>query len=473
MLILAAGLLGFLPSSFNIDSWLGFVTGREIWQSGLPHHEVLTSMSHGITWVDQQWLAQLAMYGIYLLGGLGLVGLVNMVLIVSAVVGAVVGARKLGASPQAVLWVLPVCLWLIIPSHEVRTQEFAMPLFVATAYLLATDSRAPSRCVYWCFPILLLWGNLHGSVTLGAVLVALRGVTVAWERRNLLLHSARHWRRPLVLVLGAALCPLVTPYGVGIIAYYHTMLLGSSVMTNVSEWQPVTSVAKEAVPFFVAAAIALWLFGRNPSRTTLWEKLAVLVLIAAGIDVIRNLLFFGLFALMVMPVALAWGEHSEGKAAAPGRGPINAALAVIAVAAVVFMSAVTLIRPAATIELSFQRTGVLTAVERATRADPPIKVLADVRFADWLLWRDPGLSGRIANDARWELLTPAQMNGLQALFSVVGPNWKQAARGYRLIVLDTKHDPASAQAFSSEPGSRVLYRDGERIVILRSARAAA
>ena len=128
-------------------------------------------------------------------------------------------------------------------------------------------------------------------------------------------------------MLGAALCPLVTPYGVGIIAYYHTMLLGSSVMTNVSEWQPVTSVAKEAVPFFVAAAIALWLFGRNPSRTTLWEKLAVLVLIAAGIDVIRNLLFFGLFALMVMPVALAWGEHSEGKAAAPGRGPINAALA--------------------------------------------------------------------------------------------------------------------------------------------------
>jgi hypothetical protein len=349
-----------------------------------------------------------------------------------------------------------------------------MPLFVAVAYLLASDSRAPSRRVYWCLPILVLWGNLHGSVTLGALLVALRGATMAWERRKLLLSSARQWRRPLALALGAPLCVLATPYGVSILTYYHTMLFDGSVMKNVTEWQPITSVTVLAVAFFVTAAVAVWAIARHRSRTTLWEQLALLVLAAGSVDVIRNLLFFGLFALMILPVALGMGTRadSNGQSAIRGRGAINALLAGTALAAVLVGVFVTMVRPASTIELHYQRTPILRIVENATRADPSLKVLTDVRFADWLLWRDQALSGRIANDARWELLTPAQINGLQALFSVSGTNWKQGAHGYRLLVLDKKYEPAAAQAFMAEPGSRVLYDDGERLVILRSAHEA-
>jgi hypothetical protein len=474
LMALALALLAFLPTAFNVDSWLALVAGREVWQSGLPHHEVLTSMSHGVTWIDQQWLSQLAMYALYGLGGLGLVGVANTVLFAGAVAGAVVGARKLGAPARAVLLAFLLCAGLIVYSHEVRTQEFAMPLFVAVAYLLASDSRASSRRVYWCLPILVLWGNLHGSVTLGALLVALRGVTMAWERRKLLLSSARQWRRPLALALGAPLCLLATPYGVSILTYYRTMFFDGSVMKNVSEWQPITSVTVLAVAFFVVAAITVWAIARHRSRTTLWEQLALLLLAAGSIDVIRNLLFFGLFTLMVLPVAFGLGEGAESgrQSAVRGRGAINALLAGTTLAALLIASAVTMVRPASAIELNYQRTRILTIVENLTRADPSLKVLTDVRFADWLLWRDQRLSGRIANDARWELLTPAQINGLQALFGVIGTNWKQGAHGYQLLVLDKKYEPAAAQAFTAEPGSRVLYDDGERLVILRSAREA-
>jgi len=474
LMALAAALLAFLPTAFNVDSWLALVTGREVWQNGLPHHEVLTAMSRGTVWIDQQWLSQLTIYGIYLIGGLGLVGLANTALLVLGVAGAILGARKLGASPRAVLLVLPFCVGLIVYSHEVRTQEFAMPLFAATAYLLAGDSRAPSRRVYWCLPILVLWGNLHGSVTLGALLVALRGATMAWERRKLLLSSARQWRRPLALALGAPLCLLATPYGVSILNYYRTMLFDGSVMKNVTEWQPITSVAVLAVAFFVTAAFAMWAIARHRSRTTLWEQLALLALAAGSVDVIRNLLFFGLFTLMVLPVALGAGARadSDGQPAVRGRGAINALLAGTALAALLIASVVTMARPASTIELAYQRTRILTIVENVTRADSSLKVLTDVRFADWLLWRDQALSGRIANDARWELLTPAQMNGLQAVFTASGRNWKRGARGYRLLVLDEKYEPAAVKAFRSEPGSRVLYDDGERMVILRSAHEA-
>jgi hypothetical protein len=472
---LAAVLLANLPSAFDVDSWLALVAGRDLWQNGLPHHETLTVLAHGSAWIDQQWLSQLGSYGLFRVGGLALWGVTNVGLIVLAVTGAIVGARRLGGHPKAVMAVLPLCLFMIVPSRQVRTQEFAMPLFVALVYLLATDSRKPSRRVYWCLPILVLWANLHGTVTVGALLVALRGVTVAWERRETLTSSLRQWRRPLVLALGGPLCLLLTPYGFGILGYYRTMLLGSALRHTVTEWQPVTSSPGTAAVFFLAAAIAVWSFGRFASRTTMWERIALLVLVAGSILVIRNILFFGLFALMVMPVSLAIGNRTQG-VVRPGadrwRGRINALLAFAAVATVLIALTATLGRPAATLELGYQRPAMLAAVQRATLADPSLKVLAEDRFADWLLWRDPALSGRIANDVRFELLSASQLTRLNAVFGVIGPNWKQGAQGYRVIVMDKQYVANAAQAFLHEAGSRVLYDDGVRLVILRNASAA-
>ena len=55
-----AGLAGF---ELVGDSWLTLVSGREVVQQGLPQHDQLMAMSHGVRWVDQQWLAHLTYYG--------------------------------------------------------------------------------------------------------------------------------------------------------------------------------------------------------------------------------------------------------------------------------------------------------------------------------------------------------------------------------------------------------------------------
>jgi hypothetical protein len=55
------------------------------------------------------------------------------------------------------------------------------------------------------------------------------------------------------------------------------------------------------------------------------------------------------------------------------------------------------------------------------------------------------------------------------VFAALGTGWKRAARGYRLIVIDRNAAPEGAQGFLAEPGRRILYDDGQRIVILRSA----
>jgi hypothetical protein len=470
--LLAVVLLVQLPQEINVDSWLALVTGRMVWQTGIPHHETLTVMSHGIAWIDQQWLAQLASYAIYLVGGLGLLGVVNVGLLVSGIAIATFAARRLRAPFRSVLVALPACVAMVTPSREVRTQEFIVPLFMLLVYLLARDSREPSRRVFWCLPILVLWANLHGTVTMGAMLVALYGACVLCQRRHALLRSAREWRRPLALILGAGVSILLTPYGLAIVGYYRATMVNSTLRHSVTEWQPITSTPTTAVALFIVAGVALWSFGRNPSKTTTWEKLALLVLAVSAITIVRNALFFGLFALMIVPVSVAWGERGPQARSDSRRILINGTAAAIALGALALAAVATLVRPPSALEYGYQRPQVLAAVQRVTRADPSIRVMADERVDDWLLWRDPALSGRIANDVRFELLTGAQIQSLDSLFGQIGPGWKHAAHGYRLLVLDKRDDPGAFVTFRHEPGARVLYDDGERLVILRSAGAA-
>jgi hypothetical protein len=48
----------------------------------------------------------------------------------------------------------------------------------------------------------------------------------------------------------------------------------------------------------------------------------------------------------------------------------------------------------------------------------------------------------------------------------------RAAAGYRLLVLNRAVSRNSIAVFEHQPGSRVLYRDPEAVVILRTAAAA-
>src|SRR5262245_61706893 len=68
----AAVLITHLRSALAADGWMALLSGRVVAQHGLPSHDTLTIWGHGSTWVDQQWLAQLSLYGLDRVGGLQL-----------------------------------------------------------------------------------------------------------------------------------------------------------------------------------------------------------------------------------------------------------------------------------------------------------------------------------------------------------------------------------------------------------------
>ncbi len=464
----AVAMLVVLPAGIVQDSWLALVAGREVAHGGIPHHETLTVLSHGRPWIDQQWLAQLWMYWLYRVGGIALVGVANMGLVVLGVAGAALAARRLGAGASSTARVLALVVWVVILASVVRTQPYAYPLFVATLYLLARDSRRPDRSIWWCLPLLVLWGNLHGSVSLGAGLVSLRGLTVFWERRTALLDRVHAWLRPAILTVAPPLCLLVNPYGASIVGYYHATLLNRAFSKFLAEWQPVTASPVLGVLFFVTATITVWSFGRHAGRTTLWERCALLVLAAGAIIAVRSVVWFDLTALVLLPVSIDAAVRSrQRKRRAPPA--LKLALLILAVAAFGIAFTHTLTSTTSSLEASSPNLA-LVAVRDAVVGDPRLRVYADVTFADWLLWRLPAVRGRVSSDARYELLSFNQIEAIVNLDHEQGSDWQQAADGFRLLVLDPTTEHSAIAGFERERGRRILYQSGFAVVILRAAR---
>ena len=178
LVVLLAGfglifLLVFPPALLVNDSWLNLMAGREVFENGLPSRDEITVYGLGATWTDQQWLAQLFMYGVYSLGGHALLSIATCVFVVSAFAIATAAARSLGAGPRAI-WVMFLPVLVAAPwGWSIRAQMLALPLFTGLLWLLASEARNPSRRIWLALPLLVVWAQIHGSVALGALLVML------------------------------------------------------------------------------------------------------------------------------------------------------------------------------------------------------------------------------------------------------------------------------------------------------------
>ena len=452
----AAIILGKIPAHLNQDAWLALVDGRYVAQHGLPHHDTLAVLTHGARWIDQQWLAQLVIYRLDQIGGLRLYSLVYVMLTVGSLAFAIAAARRLGGSAKHVVWVLPLAAFLyFVGSFQIRTQGFAYPLFVGTVWLLAADARRPSRRVLLVLPLLILWANLHGSASLGAGIVALYGACRLTDE----LRKRRISARAGALLLGAPLCLLGTPYGLSGISYYRDTLMNPAFKALVVEWQPVSSFTVLAVPFFAAALATVWMLGYSRGRVRSFEALTLLILIAGAITAVRNITWFALAALILLPGILT----AELRDTRPSvrRPQLNLAL-VASSAAILLMSLGGVVaHSSAWFESGYDAPALDRAAALAER-HPSVRIYADGHYADWLLWHHPALAGRIAYDSRLELLTDIQLHDLAALPEIVPLGTKSVLSGFGLLVLDTKG--SESHLLLAQPGTTVVAR-GRGVVL--------
>jgi hypothetical protein len=441
-----------LTAQISQDTWLELVAGREIVRHGIPVHDTLTSWTLGRRWVDEQWLAQLLAYALYRAGGLTLLAFAHVASVCGSVVLALRTAGKLGAGARARAWLLTAAAGpVMLNAANVRTQSFVYPLFVLVLSLLVVDARRPSRRVFLVPPLLVLWANLHGSVVVAAALAVLAAACGA----------PRGPLRSLLLAAGAAAAPLATPWGFATVDYYQATLLNPLFKQVVTEWRP-TTLQLLTVPLYVAAAATIWLVAQQRRRLSAFEVAAPLALVALSFSAVRNgvWLGFGLIVLLARPLAVALGARELA------RPRLNVLIATAAVAVL----AVRAVGVAAGGERRFERgfpSGAAAAIAQAATRDTRAVVFSNERWADWLLFRVPQLRGRVAYDARLELLDEKQLLSVYVWRNELGARWQRVPGKASLIVLDLAYEQPLARVLAREH-VHVLYRDRRIVVFSRS-----
>jgi hypothetical protein len=449
-----------MPKLIVQDTWLAFVDGRLIAAGGLPHVDTLTFWSLGRPWTDQQWGAHLALYELARHGGVRAAVLFGIACVVGALVAAAIATRRLGASPRsaAIGLLLPLvgAPWLT----QVRTQSFALVPFVLVYALLALDARNPGRRVLLVLPLLVVWANLHGSVALAAGLVALYGLT-------LLRHTSAR-RRAVLLVVGAPLCVLASPYGLDLVDYYRLMLLHPPLADFVREWRPPAVEAVTAV-FFLSAFATTALWSRHHRVLTSFERWALALLLLGALTAVRNAVWFELAAAISFPRLLdaAW---SSTVAPTLGVRRINLVLGSAATVAAVLVIGTHVARPAAWLE---RDRPPAAAAAVAAAAGPHGIVLADDEHADWLLWQQPSLEGRVAYDVRFELFDRRQLVQISRLQQASRPVWARCGAGATVVTFAGNEELRLVrEAGVLAPGARAVASGSHFAAVVQPARVA-
>lgn len=446
----AALLFIALNRLISTDGWLALVAGRLIAERGLPSEDTLTVTAAGRPWIDQQWLAQLAFYGLERAGGLGLLLVVHAALVVAGFAGAIVLARRRGGSPGTVAAVSVVALLpYVLTTHTVRAQSLAYVGFVLLLAILTTRAPLSRRNAVVALVLVALWANLHGSVLVAAMLVSLRGVVdLVGGRRDL-----PSW----LLAVAPWGCVLASPYATSLPEYYASTAFNESFGTYLAQWQP-TTLSPVSAPLILLVLTFVWLLGRSGCAYSPYEKLSGAALLVLALLAVRHWPWFSLFAVAFIPRGLR-RERDEPQARGVAR--INIVLAAAAVGLFVLAAVSTAGRPASWLAESFPPAGA-RAVASFTREHPDATVYATVRYADWLLWELPWLEGRLAYDARFELLERDELER-NVLFRADPIFVPQILRSNEVVVVDRVNEQRVLAALESQ--TRPVY-SGRRLLVL-------
>jgi hypothetical protein len=450
----AAALVAVMPLLLVQDSWLSFVDGRLIARSWLPHADTLTLWTLGRHWVDQQWAAHLLLYELVQRGGLAAAAGFGVACVVGTLVVVAVSARRLGASPRstALALMLPVLAapWLV----QLRSQSLALIPFVLVYGLLAFDARKPGRRVLWVLPILAVWANLHGSAALGAGIVLVYGLSLVRSRGR---------ARGLLLVVAAPLCLLASPYGLALVPYYRLMLLHPPLASVVSEWKPPAVSAVTAIFFASAFGLAV-LWGAHRRVLTSFERWALPLLLVFALSAVRNTIWFELAAAVALPrlIDAAWHPNSE---LTPALRRANLLLASTALGAVLLVSVVEFSRSPAWFDRdSPPEAAAAVAASGGTSGI----VVADDEHADWLLWLQPSLIGRVAYDVRFELFDSRELQEIELIHHGSHPIWRRCVSQARVVTFDGPNDEEAARREQLlAHGSRTIFNSPGFIAVLQ------
>jgi hypothetical protein len=285
--------LGFIigfPHYLYADLGWQLAEGRMLWAGTFPSR--LPEAFDAVRWIDHEWLFELLAWPWWAHGLWPLAAALCTALVAVVPLVAVAIARRYGASPYGANAAGYLTIASTVTSYAPRPQTGAEICFALLLFVLLGQLRRP----WIVLPLTIVWANLHGSVVLAPVLVALVAVGRAIETGRL--------ARPYAIAFACALAgTLLTPAGIGTWTEAAAFAARGELLA-ISEWQPV-SLAYPVELFVLVVYGAVLIAGGVP----VVRRSAVALVLLASFGLlwllhVRFLPFFGIAAAPALAIAV-------------------------------------------------------------------------------------------------------------------------------------------------------------------------
>ncbi len=284
------------------DFWWHLRTGQLIAETGtIPHTEPFSHTVLGKTWIAHEWLAELAFFYLYRMGGFGLLIFVFSLIISAAflLVYLRCPGRPYAAGFSALLAALASA-----PLWGVRPQMLSLLLTAVFLFLLDIFHEKQHWQSLFPLPFLtVLWVNLHAGYFLGFAIIGLYIAGEAVEILKSLSHKERPSLRPTLLLAATlaacVLAALANPNTYHILTYPFETLTSNAMMQFIQEWFSPDFHQTEWIPLavLILALIAAPFLGRRPVPLT-----RLLLVVFFAFAALRSMRFVPLFALTAIPL---------------------------------------------------------------------------------------------------------------------------------------------------------------------------
>lgn len=451
------------------DFWWHMAVGRETVTTGrIPTVDTFSFTAAGTPYPSYAmfWLPEVALYGLYSLGGPALVVFAHSIVVTAAYGWTLALAWRLSGSPRVAAAATLFAAALGINDWNVRPQ--ALTFFLAPAFLWAIHEyrRRPRPGWLAVFPLgMMLWVNSHGSFPLGLLILGLWLVEEAW--RGIGRSNPAHLRASALALGLAALAVLVNPRGPRVVSYPATMSTAPVIQKMVPEWAPPTPDTVTGTVFLIGLLLTAALLALSPRRPSPMELLSFLGFGALGLKTVRGSVWFGLV------MAPLWAVHLPAvfcgvvpMRSAPARSwPATGMAGLLVVLALVtlpwFKERLPL--PPAKAGLISAETPV-AATDFLLRERPPGPLFHFMPFGSYLIWAaQPEYP--VFVDSRIELYpVEVWMDYLHISAAECGWEERLARYGVRTLMLSPQEQPALVAAARESPHWRPVYQDGTAVI---------
>lgn len=453
-LVPAAMLLALLARRvWDVDIFWQLKLGELILAHRGPlHAEPFAALHLGEPLTSISWLGQAIMAGVRLIGGWGLLRVFDALCWLGGFWAPAAACRVKRAPLQAVMLALGLAFFAALPTASIRPQSFAVLCFGLLLALLRLELR-PLVTIVLGAPLLVLWQNLHPSVSVAVAAMA-AAAAPRWLDRLRNRTRSMPWA-PTVLALIGCIAVFATPDGVSVLDV-SARNAEASLAIGASEWRPLWIPANHlnAIPVLVTALLATWLVQRHKARVEAGEIAVALLLLLMTVVAYRFVLFW---AVAMVPVvaraAMSEGERCEDRILP--RGAVMLPVLLVAVLGPLLLPT------------RFAPGIPLLAIERLKREHLQGTVYGDFPFGGAII--DRGYPAwRVAYDGRYYRYSSDEWkynggieNGYVPLVDVVH-KWRPVA-----FIIDEQHNaPLAGELAHSGDWRRIYARD--KIVVYMS-----